>query len=367
MRINDATLLQQVVNYLDRHQDTVRIKKMLYCLCTSRWEKDADYLHSIQFQYLIEQIIKEQPSLERFRSLLQNTIATINKPKRYIEVAKVIYLAIGQLYPEFNREHGHNGGRATATAPAHTPEPTQAATNMDVPSTLQRMYAPEPTQAATNMDVPSTLQRMYAPEPTQATIAREIPAAVAHAYEPAATHHFESQTAIDPEVDESAYETYYNPNYDPEMDGSNYGEAQYGETQYGETQYAETHYSETYYSPEDEYSAQADYQPQVPEYDSYVLRQNVMSYANPLRAKIILLLMLRPNFNFSSQSASTMREYLLDDLLLEVLTTYPTLSQFEESMNSAVEQLVEIEEYGKTANGLIQSLVPLYTKMQGGR
>lgn len=70
--------------------------------------------------------------------------------------------------------------------------------------------------------------------------------------------------------------------------------------------------------------------------------------------------MLRPDFNFSSQSAATMREYQLDDLLLEVLKAYPTMPQLEESMTGAVEQLVELEEYGKAANGLLQSLAPLY-------
>jgi hypothetical protein len=97
MRINDPNLLQQVVNYLDKHQEAVRIKKMLYCLCTGRWEKDTDYLNSINFQYLIEQIIRENNTLELLRALLQNLIGTVNKPKQYIAVAKVIYLAIGQL------------------------------------------------------------------------------------------------------------------------------------------------------------------------------------------------------------------------------------------------------------------------------
>jgi hypothetical protein len=92
-----------------------------------------------------------------------------------------------------------------------------------------------------------------------------------------------------------------------------------------------------------------------------------MSYTNPLRAKIILLVMLRPHFNFGSQSAATMREYHLDDLLLEVMKTYPTIEDLEESMTFAVEQLIEVEEYGKAATGLLQSLVPLYMLKNQGR
>jgi hypothetical protein len=314
MRINDPNLLQQVVNYLDKHQEAVRIKKMLYCLCTGRWEKDTEYLNSINFQYLIEQIIRENNTLELLRALLQNLIGTVNKPKQYIAVAKVIYLAIGQLYPEFDREHGNKPKPASPqveTAPTPSarisqPEPTNSSMGA-VPSAFQRAYAPEPTQL-TDLGVPSSLQRSYEPQPTQ---------------------QFEAQAPIYDDVDESAYETYCAP--DLSEDGQYDSEVQ-------------------------------DDRPIIPEYDPFVLRQNVMSSANPLRAKIILLLMLKPDFNFSSQSVSMMREYQLDDLILEVLKNYPSVPLLEEGITFAVEQLVEIEEYGKAANGLLQSLIPIYTK-----
>ena len=344
MRINDVNLLQQVVNYLDKHQEAVRIKKMLYCLCTSRWEKDADYLNSINFQYLIEQIVRENNTLDRFRTLLQNLVKTVNKPKQYIEIAKVIYLAIGQLYPEFQQEHGAKAPVARRPDPdpttstidrdvpsslqrAYAPDPTRLP-NEDIPSALERAYAPVPSQLS-NADVPSALQRAYAPEPTQFP-SDGVPSALARAYAPEPTQQYSdpAPASQNSEVDESAYETYY--------DG-NFADGQFGN--------------------EDDHPQE---QWQVPEYDPFTLRQNVMSYTNPLRAKIILLVMLYPGFNFSSQSMTAMREYQLDDLLLEVLKAYPTMPQLEESMTFAVEQLVELEEYGRAATGLLQSLVPLY-------
>jgi hypothetical protein len=334
MRINDPNLLQQVVNYLDKHQEAVRIKKMLYCLCTGRWEKDNDYLNSINFQYLIEQIVRENNTLDRFRLLLQKLVKTVNKPKQYIDIAKVIYLSIGQLYPEFRQEHT---GKAPTPAPAAQrphPEATDASASQPVPSAFQRAYAPQPTQLS-SLDVPSSIERAYTPAPTQAFTSQVVPSALERAYAPVATQQFDVQAPVYDDVDESAYETYY---------GGDLSE---------QNQFAD---------------AEPIAEPQVLEYDPFVLRQNVMNYTNPLRAKIILLVMLQPNFNFSSQSSATMREYHLDELLLEVLQTYPTMPQLEESMTYAVEQLVEIEEYGKAANGLLQSLAPLYTgKTQGVR
>jgi hypothetical protein len=335
MRINDPNLLQQVVNYLDRHPEAVRIKKMLYCLCTGRWEKDAEYLNSINFQYLIEQIVRENNTLDRFRLLLQKLVKTVNKPKQYIDIAKVIYLAIGQLYPEFRQEHGGRPPTPAPVAPIPTPEPTDV--SGAVPSAFQRAYAPEPTQLESR-GVPSSIERAYTPAPTQIFTHQAVPPVVEQDYTPVARAQFDTPAPIDDDVDESAYETYY----DAELSA---------EDQFGESRYVPEHQL-----------AEAEAAPvTIPPYDPFVLRQNVMSYTNPLRAKIILLVMLQPNFNFTSQSAATMREYYLDELLLEVLKTYPTVLQLEESITSVVEQLVEIEEYGKAANGLLQSLAPLYT------
>jgi hypothetical protein len=328
MRINDANLLQQVVSYLDRHREAVRIKKMLYCLCTSRWEKDTDYINSINSQYLIEQIVREQETLERFRVLLQNLIKTVNKPKQYIEVAKVIYLAIGQLYPEFQQQHGGKP-QAAPPPPPTIPEPTESNIDRGIPSAIERAYTPAPTQAYTQ-GVASSIARAYTPAPTQAAYntSQDIPSSLQRSYAPPPTQQFESQVPIDDDVDESAYETYY----DVEIP-SEFGE---------------------------EVPAVSENRPEVPDYDPFVLRQNVMSYANPLRAKIVLLVMLHPQFNFGSQSAAAIREYQLDDLLAEVLKTYHTIHDLEESMTYAVEQLVEVEEYGKAATGLLQSLISIY-------
>jgi hypothetical protein len=343
MKINDANLLQQIVNYLEQHRETARIKKMLYCLCTSRWEKDADYLNSINSQYLIEQIVRENQTLDRFRVRLQDLVKTVNKPKHYIQIAKVIYLSIGQLYPEFQQAHG--GGKSSTvkasiseTGGSGSDSQINSTAEQVIPVAIQQAYIAEPTQPKypSQNDVasitPEPTQPKYpsqndvasiTPEPTQPKYSSQNSvASIQRFMAPLPTPQFEVETPISDDIDESAYETYCEPEIPTEM------------------------------SPPDRV--------EVPEYDLFVLRQNVMSYTNPLRAKMILLVMLHPHINFGSQSNATIREYYLDDLLLEVLKTYPTIHDLEENMTYAVEQLIEIEEYGKAANGLIQSLASIY-------
>ena len=348
MKINDANLLQQIVNYLEQHRETARIKKMLYCLCTSRWEKDADYLNSINSQYLIEQIVRENQTLDRFRVRLQDLVKTVNKPKHYIQIAKVIYLSIGQLYPEFQQAHG--GGKSStvsSSVKASVAETSGSASDSQVNSTAEQVIPvaiqqktdiAEPTQPkypsqkSVASITPEPTQPKYpsqngvasiTPEPTQPKYPSQNGVASIQSFMASLpTPQFEVETPISDDIDESAYETYCEPEIPTEM------------------------------SPPDRV--------EVPEYDLFVLRQNVMSYTNPLRAKMILLVMLHPNINFGSQSNATIREYYLDDLLLEVLKTYPTIHDLEENMTYAVEQLIEVEEYGKAANGLIQSLASIY-------
>jgi hypothetical protein len=334
MKINDINLLQQIVNYLEQHQEAARIKKMLYCLCTSRWEKDVDYLNSINSQYLIEQIARENQTLDLFRVRLQELVKTVNKPKHYIQVAKVIYLSIGQLYPEFKQAHG--GGKSPTASPSVKVSISSsggADRDANVDSTADRVMAvpiqpadiAEPTQPkslsqnGTGAIMPVPTQPKYLSENGED---RHGVALIQRIAEPLPTPQFELETPVSDDVDESAYETYCEPEVPTEMSSLDRSE--------------------------------------VPDYDLFVLRQNVMSYTNPLRAKMLLLVMLYPNMNFGSQSIASIREYYLDDLLLEVLKTYPTIQDLEENMTYAVEQLIEVEEYGKTATGLIQSLSSIY-------
>lgn len=55
-------------------------------------------------------------------------------------------------------------------------------------------------------------------------------------------------------------------------------------------------------------------------------------------------------------------QHLLDDLLASLIAKYRTLAEIETIMSEAVELLSDVEEYGKAATGLMQALVPLYSK-----
>jgi hypothetical protein len=224
MQIHNREIFDQIVAYLEHHEHSIQIKKMLYCLCTDRWERDPDFLRSINCHHFAEYLVKEFDSHEELKAKLFGLLKTVNKPKEYVAVAKIIYSSLGQMYPDFHR-----------------------------------LYS------TTDLSVSS-----------KPIVNRPV------------------------EIDHPPIE-----------------------------------------------------------YNVFELRQNVMSYANPLRVKMLLLLMLVPADFADSRK---IHDYLLDNLLAHLINNYTQLHDIEAAISAAVVQLPEVEEYGKAATGLLQALVPLYSK-----
>jgi hypothetical protein len=224
MNITNQEIFDQIVAYLEHHDDALRIKKMLYCMCTGRWERNEEFLSSINCYHFAEYVVKEINSHQELKTRLFDMLKSMNKPNEYMGVAKIIYSALGQVYPDFHRLYSNDLG-------------------------AQQLRA---------MPVPDA--------PVNEPVKIEI--------------------------------------------------------------------------------------------DIFELRQKVMSYANPLRVKTILHMILKPEEFLDPRK---IYQHRLDELLIEFIDKYPHISQAEEMFSEAVELLDEVEEYGKAATGLLQSLMPVYS------
>jgi hypothetical protein len=222
MQIENREIFDQVVAYLEHHEYSLRIKKMLYCLCTHRWERDPEFLQSINCYHFAEFVVREINTHDELKARLFELLKTINKPQEYVPIAKIIYSALGQIYPEFHRQYSSDLSIKTPGVEA----------------------APKPVAVAIK-------------------------------------------------------------------------------------------------------------------YNVFELRQSVMSYANPLRIKTILHMIMEPEEFLDPR---TIYQHRLDELLAAMIAKYSTLEEIETVMSEAVELLSDVEEYGKAATGLLQALVPLYSK-----
>jgi hypothetical protein len=222
MQIENREIFDQVVAYLEHHEHSLRIKKMLYCLCTHRWERDEDFLQSINCYHFAEFVVREINTHDELKARLFELLKTINKPQEYVPIAKIIYSALGQIYPDFHRQYSSD---------LSTKPPTVA-------------VAPKPAPVAIK-------------------------------------------------------------------------------------------------------------------YNAFELRQSVMSYANPLRVKTILHMIMEPE---EFHEPRMIHQHRLDELLAAMIAKYSTIEEIETLMSTSVELLSDVEEYGKAATGLLQALVPLYSK-----
>ncbi len=226
MNIINRDIFDQIVAYLEHHDDSLKIKKMLYCLCTGRWERNKDFLDSINCYHFAEYVVKEIDTHEQLKEKLFALLKSVNKPQEYVSIAKIIYSALGQIYPDFHRLYSNDLG-------------------------AQQLRATQPSEPV-------------------------------------------------PEVKKST----------------------------------------------------------AIEFDAFELRQKVMSYSNPLRVKTMLHMILHPEEFLDPRKIN---QHLLDALLTEFINKYPRIQEVEELLSEAVELLDDVEEYGKAATGLIQSLMTVYS------
>ncbi|MHC5728372.1 MAG: hypothetical protein ACYTXY_30520, partial [Nostoc sp.] len=83
----------------------------------------------------------------------------------------------------------------------------------------------------------------------------------------------------------------------------------------------------------------------------------------PLRAKIVLFSALYKKFAFNEEDWLKLKAEKLDDLLLRLFDTCPTIRELESKLNSAVISLGKPDENIQAASAIIQSMRGLYNNI----
>jgi hypothetical protein len=95
-------VFQDVVHYLDTHEEALRIKKLIFCLCKQSWENDPEILNSVSLENLVHNLVQLKPSNEQLTFSVYKLVKTLNRPKIYASVATIIIDQIGKLYNKIN-------------------------------------------------------------------------------------------------------------------------------------------------------------------------------------------------------------------------------------------------------------------------
>ncbi|MEH1970483.1 hypothetical protein [Nostoc sp.] len=227
--------LDTVTKHLEQHENSKRIKKLIYSACKNIWENDEETLGRFKLKELIQELCRSNPSINDLNYSLSKVVKTLNKQSEYALIASIISHEIQKLYI--------------------TPD--------------------ESTGILLNQ----------------------------------------------PRKEEQIY---------------NYGKISSN-------------------SIDQSSSSQIKYQ-----YNQFDLRQNIMKYTNPLRAKIVLFSALYKKFTFNEEDWLKLKAEKLDDLLLRLFDTCPTIRELESKLNSAVISLGKPDENIQAASAIIQSMRGLY-------
>jgi hypothetical protein len=246
--------VKAVAQNLESHEDAIRIRKMLFCLCQNQWQNDLDQLLNFDLEHLVQETYNLHPSIDELSIALYDIVDSLNRKAEYSLVANIIISQLGQLY--------------------------------------------KVSDESTNLI-----------EQTQ-TQAQELSTAVQHS------------STLAPQVPEGIA--------DAATDIENPSPVAAGVIAQGRI------------------------------YDPFEVRLTVMKYCNPLRAKIVVFSTLYQRFDCHEKDWSSLRTSDFDELILGLYENYATLPQLESKLYETANHLEQPNEYLQAANAVVNAIKPFY-------
>ena len=90
--------LDEAVKSLQEHENSTRIKKLIFGACYNTWENDLSKLERFGLDYLLPQLFQLNPTKEELKSSLYKVAQTLNKPDEYGIIANIIISEMKKLY-----------------------------------------------------------------------------------------------------------------------------------------------------------------------------------------------------------------------------------------------------------------------------
>lgn len=93
-----SSLLPQIIQDLKQHEDSLRLKKLLFYLCQQVWENEQTKIDNADWQSLIIELVNKKPTFASLKKYIHGMAKTTNKPKRYLLVADVLIIYLEKMY-----------------------------------------------------------------------------------------------------------------------------------------------------------------------------------------------------------------------------------------------------------------------------
>lgn len=330
----------EIVRRLEQDANAARIKKLILYACKNWWENDPDRLSVISLQSLVQELRYLNPTLEHLKYKLHLLVGTLSKQEEYLQVATTIIENLTGLYR------------------SATPiEKTTINTN--------------PLDA-----IGGKLQNQITKILEQEVHSSRIKKLMIYA----ARKHWEAdplkidQAEINRLISELAHQY-------PTIESLQIGLAAIVKSLNKPIEYAAIanmilREMGKLYSQEDEaispestndLATQAVAPPSsqtAPAIELFDMRLEIVKFANPLRAKILLFSLVYYPFTCKEQDWSNLKLYSLEGLLRSVTTVCSSLEDLQSKLEAAAQQLNPPEDYIEVVSVILKSLKPGYASLQ---
>lgn len=380
-------VFNEVVQYLNTHEETLRIKKLIFCICKKYWENDPNIVNSVSTEELIQELVDLRPSSDQLTFSVYKLVKTLNRPKVYAAVAKVIIDEVSKLYSNSTSASIHK----TDFVPLEfdtTPQTESVVQKLseeqiilekitnylfnhqEVERVKKLIFAAAKNRWENNLAIIDSyglkklIWDLRQGNPTKSQLKNSL-------YRIAENINKKTLYIAIADLIIKQLDSLYVPLNLANKSEKSSNEAQVYDTQiihlkpsssraheletsiidFNESQVVTELHSVQPVTPPVTHTM-----PQKRNYDPFELRLDIIQYTNPLRAKIILYSILFHPWDQSSQDWSTLGSYTLEDLLEQLIQTGHSLKEIESRLYGAAKMLTDLDSSLQTAGIIIQAL-----------
>lgn len=98
--IVSSDIIASIAHDLSRSQEAKRAKKLIFYVSQRYWETDFSIINSYSFESLLENLYENNPTLDDLKAILYQAVNTLNRKEVYVKIAKYVYQRMASLYEE---------------------------------------------------------------------------------------------------------------------------------------------------------------------------------------------------------------------------------------------------------------------------
>lgn len=363
--------LEEVVQDLIQDQELVRIKKLLIYTCTQKWESNPEQIHAADLQNLLQMLVALAPTLEKLQGMLHSVASSLNKAAEYTLIANAILDPIKKRYPAVAQVNGIDIEPTEYQLTKYQPiakileqDPEAIRILKLLFLACKNVWISDRLQLA-QIDLAELVQELHGLAPSVDELRSLLAKRIQKLSKSTAYGLILEKIvqALQPLYAIDASEELSSSDLEATEFLSNFVSTSSEQVEEELEEKPEENLKEKSVSPMRSNPFKKVNQTRLDLAELFDLRLEIIQYANPFRAKILLFSLLHEPFNQTTEHHLMLKKYDLDEFLRTLLKTYRSFQELEVNFSAVVRQLDEPEEYRRVAEVILQASQIFYEQM----